>query len=51
MEIGAARRHDHAPLTRTMHIGKPPHTIAKLTDVIVEGGELALEIAKPAVTC
>ncbi len=51
MEIGAARRHYHAPLTRTMHIGKPPAAIAKLADVIVEGGDIALEMAKPGVTC
>ena len=51
MEIGAARRHYHAPLTRTMHIGKPPAEIIKLADVIVEGGDRALESAKPGVTC
>ncbi len=51
MEIGAARRHYHAPLTRTMHIGKPPGEISKLADVIVEGGDRALETAKPGVTC
>ena len=51
MEIGAARRHYHAPLTRTMHIDKPPAAITKLADVIVEGGDLALEAAKPGVTC
>lgn len=51
MEIGAARRHYHAPLTRTMHIGKPPAEIEKLADVIIEGGDRALEAAKPGVTC
>ena len=51
MEIGAARRHYHAPLTRTMHIGKPPDEITRLTEVIVEGGDRALEMAKPGVTC
>ena len=51
MEIGAARRHYHAPLTRTMHIGKPPAEIEKLADVIVEGGDRALEAAKPGVSC
>ncbi len=51
MEIGAARRHYHAPLTRTMHIGLPSDEIVKLTDVIVEGGDRALEAAKPGVTC
>lgn len=51
MEIGAARRHYHAPLTRTMHLGKPPAAIDKLADVIIEGGDRALEAAKPGVTC
>ena len=51
MEIGAARRHYHAPLTRTMHIGKPPAAIEKLADVIIEGGDRALEAARPGVTC
>jgi Xaa-Pro aminopeptidase len=51
MEIGAARRHYHAPLTRTVHIGKPPAEIEKLADVIVEGGNRALEASKPGVTC
>ena len=51
MEIGAARRHYHAPLTRTMHIGEPPEEIARLAEVIVEGGDIALETAKPGVTC
>ena len=51
MELGAARRHYHAPLTRTMHIGPPPDQMVKLTDVIIEGGDRAIEAAKPGVTC
>lgn len=51
MEIGAARRHYHAPLTRTMHIGKPPAEITRLAEVIIEGGDIALDAAKPGVTC
>lgn len=51
MEIGAARRHYHAPLTRTMHIGPAPDEIVRLTNVIVEGGDEALAMAKPGVTC
>jgi len=51
MEIAAARRHYHAPITRTVHIGPPPADIAKLAEVIVEGGDRALEAAKPGVTC
>ncbi|NNF79936.1 MAG: M24 family metallopeptidase, partial [Rhizobiales bacterium] len=41
----------HAPLTRTMHIGPPPEQMTKLTDVILEGGDRAIEAAKPGVTC
>ena len=51
MELGAARRHYHAPLTRTAHIGSPPDDMARLTDVIIEGGDRAIEAAKPGVTC
>ena len=51
MEIGAARRHYHAPLTRTMHLGKPPADIQRLAEVIVEGGDTALAMARPGVSC
>jgi ectoine hydrolase len=51
MEIGAARRHYHAPLTRTAHIGTPPDDVRRLAEVIIEGGDLALSAAKPGVTC
>ncbi len=51
MEIGAARRHYNCPLTRTMHIGAPPEAVSRLADVIVEGGDVALDAAKPGVTC
>ena len=51
MEIGAARRHYHAPLTRTMYLGKPPAKISRLTEVIVEGVDAALETARPGASC
>lgn len=51
MELGAARRHYHAPLTRTAHIGTPPDAMSRLTDAIIEGGDRAIEAAKPGVTC
>lgn len=51
MEIAAARRHYHAPLTRTAHIGIPPDEVTRLAEVIIEGGDLALSAAKPGVTC
>ena len=47
MELAAARRHYHSPLTRTAHLGKAPTRIEKLAAVIVEGGDLALEAARP----
>ena len=51
MELGSARRHYNVPVTRTIHIGEPPSEIEKLADVIIEGGNLALETAKPGATC
>ncbi len=51
MEIGAARRHYHAPLTRTMHLGQPPAEIERLAAVIVEGVDAALAKAVPGETC
>ena len=51
MELGGARRHYHAPLTRTAHMGQPPRDMARLAEVIVEGGDRAIEAARPGVTC
>ena len=51
MELGSARRHYNVPVTRTLHLGPPPDKMTKLAEVIIEGGDLALEIAKPGVTC
>jgi len=51
MELGAARRHYNAPLTRTAHIGTPPQEMTRLTGGIIEGGDRAIEAAKPGVTC
>lgn len=51
MELGAARRHYHAPLTRTAYLGPPPDGVRRLVDAILEGGDKALAAAKPGVTC
>ena len=51
MEIAASRRRYQTPLTRTMYLGKPKPEIISLTDVIVEGVDLALEAARPGATC
>ncbi|WP_027168806.1 Xaa-Pro peptidase family protein [Mesorhizobium sp. WSM3224] len=49
LELAAARRHYHAPLARTVYIGKPPEEVKRLAKVIVEGVDAVLEIAKPGV--
>lgn len=51
MELGAARRRYHAPLTRTIYLGKPPNDVLRLAAVIVEGTQAALEAARPGATC
>jgi len=51
LEIAAARRHYHAPLTRTIHLGTPPQAIADLASVIVEGVDTGFAAARPGVTC
>ena len=51
LEIGSARRHYHAPLTRTIYIGKVPKEISNLANTIIEAGNKAFEAAKPGTTC
>jgi ectoine hydrolase len=51
MELGAARRHYNAPLTRTLHLGRPPENMMRLAATIIEGGDAALSAAKPGMTC
>ena len=51
MELGASRHHYQVPLTRTLYLGKPPDEVVKLTSVILEGVDAALEIARPGATC
>ena len=51
LEIGAARRHYHAPLTRTAYIGNIPKEVSSLSSTIIEAGNRAFEVAKPGTTC
>ncbi len=51
LEIGSARRHYHAPLTRTIYLGKVPIEISNLANTIIEAGNKAFEVAKPGTTC
>ena len=50
-ELGGARHHYQAPLTRTLYLGRPPADVTKLTETIVEGVDAALDVARPGVTC
>ena len=51
MEIAGVRRRYHTPLSRCVYIGKPPNKVKDLAKVIVEGVDVALELAKPGRTC
>jgi ectoine hydrolase len=46
LEIAGARRRYHAPLTRTMYLGKPPQTILDVAKVAIEGVTAGLAMAK-----
>ncbi|HKQ95084.1 MAG TPA: M24 family metallopeptidase [Aestuariivirgaceae bacterium] len=50
VEIAGVRRRYHAPLTRTMYLGRPPVEILDLAKVAVEGVDAGLELARPGNT-
>ena len=50
LEIAGARRRYHAPLTRTIYLGKPPQTISDVAKAVVEGVDAGLAMAKPGNT-
>ena len=50
LEIAGSRRGYHAPLTRTVHLGKPPAGIQDVAKVAVEGVDAGLAMAKPGST-
>lgn len=37
LELGSARHHYHAPLSRTLYIGEPPKDLQHVSDVVVNG--------------
>jgi ectoine hydrolase len=47
IEIAGARRRYHAPLTRTVYLGKPPEKIRDVAKVAVEGVDAGLDAARP----
>jgi ectoine hydrolase len=50
LEIAGSRRGYHAPLTRTIHLGKPPAGIRDVAKAVVEGVDAGLATAKPGAT-
>jgi ectoine hydrolase len=50
LEIAGSRRGYHAPLTRTVHLGKPPKEMLDVAKVAVEGVDAGLALAKPGST-
>lgn len=50
LEIAGVRRRYHAPLTRTIHIGKPPQAIKDVAKAVVEGVDAGLAKAKSGST-
>lgn len=50
IEIAGSRRRYHAPLTRTIYLGKPPQQMVDVAKVVVEGVDAGLAMAKPGNT-
>jgi ectoine hydrolase len=50
IEIAGSRRGYHAPVTRTIHLGKPPAEMLDVAKVAVEGVDAGLAMAKPGST-
>ena len=51
LELAGVRRRYHAPLARTIHLGKPPEAVADAAQTVVEGVDAALAVARPGRTC
>ncbi len=51
LELAGAHHHYHCPMARTLHLGPPPPKLSDTSEIVMEGLALALEAAKPGVTC
>ena len=49
LELGSARYHYHAPLSRTVYIGEPPKDLQHVSDVVVNGLQKTLSRIGPGV--
>ncbi len=50
-EIGGCYRRYHAPLSRTVYLGKPPRKFLDAEKAVLEATEAGLAMAKPGRTC
>ncbi len=50
-ELGGCYRRYHAPLSRTVYLGKPPQKFLDAESAVSEATEAGLEKCKPGVTC
>lgn len=50
LEIAGAYQRYHAPMARTMSVGRAPHHVKELASVVQEGIEATLEIIGPGMT-
>lgn len=51
MELSGAYKRYHAPLTRTIFVGKPPQKVIDTAKIVIEGLNVALATVRPGVTC
>jgi Xaa-Pro dipeptidase len=50
LELSGARHRYHAPLSRTVYLGKPPADLQKTADAVITGLQETLTFVKPGVT-
>lgn len=50
-ELGGCYKRYHAPLSRTVYLGKPPQKFLDAENAVAEATEAGLEKCKPGVTC
>jgi Xaa-Pro dipeptidase len=50
LELSGARHRYHAPLSRTVYLGRPPEDLRKTADGVVQGLQETLAFIKPGVT-
>ncbi|MEC5423063.1 M24 family metallopeptidase [Virgibacillus sp. C22-A2] len=51
IELAGCHKRYHSPLARTVVVGMPNEEIQRLSEVVIEGMNSALDIVKPGITC